>query len=268
MKTPPTTPNVAIYVRVSTLDQAREGYSLAAQRETLVHWCENNGYTYKVYEDAGISGKDIKHRPAMSQMLDDAKDGRYCLVLVWALSRFTRSVKDLYNTYDYLQGCGCNIKSHTEAFDTSTPMGRGVMGISAVVAQIERELDSERTQFAMLERATQGKRTCNEVLGYDKDGKDSLKINEVEAERVRYIYDKYLEHRSLSAVADLCKLKGYCGKRGRVFKPWQIKVILSRPIYAGYNSFHGEVYKGHHEPIIPIAMWREVQELIGIKSKI
>lgn len=246
------------------MDQAREGYSLAAQQKALEEWCTVNGHTvYGVYDDAGISGKDIKHRPAMLKMLDDISTGAIDLVLVWALSRLTRSVSDLYATYERLQKRGCDIRSYTEPFDTSTPIGRAMMGICGVFAQMERELTAERVKAAMAERAAQGKRTCNEVLGYDLDGPDGLIINDAEAQTVRYIYDKYLEHRSLSAVADLCNVLGYRGKRGRVFKAQHIKTILTRSVYVGYNSFCGQLYKGSFEPIIQQKTWTKVQKLLG-----
>ena len=260
---------VAVYIRVSTLDQAREGYSLAAQRKALETWASEHNYEVcHVYEDAGISGKDIEHRPAMLQMLTDADSGKFDLILVWALSRLTRSVADLYNTWERISVRGVDIKSYTEPFDTSTVIGRAMMGILGVFAQMERELTSERVRAAMAERAAQGKRTCNEVLGYNLDGPDSLTINEAEAERVRYIFDKYLEYHNLSAVAELCELRGYRGKRGRVFKAQHIKTILTRPIYAGYNSFCGQLYRGNFEPIISEVQFDRVQRLLGRPNKV
>lgn len=259
---------VAIYIRVSTLDQAREGYSLAAQRKALEAWAETNEYEVaEVYEDAGYSGKDIDHRPAMRQLLEDAKGREFDLVIFWALSRFTRSVVDLYQSIEYLGVYDITIKSYTEPFDTRSVFGRFIVGILGLVAQLERELTAERVKAAMAERAAQGKRTCNEVLGYDLDGADSLRINEAEAERVRYIFDRYLEYRNLSAVAELCELRGYRGKRGRVFKAQHIKTILTRPIYAGYNSFCGQLYRGNFDPIISEAQYNRVQRLLGQPSK-
>lgn len=158
------TKRVAIYTRVSTLDQAREGYSLSAQRKALTRWAKEHGYE--------------------------------------------------------------------------------IIGYYAA------------------ERASQGKRTCNEVLGYDLDGKDNFKINPNEAERVRYIFTKYTEHHSLSAVAELCRLRGYTGKRGRPQTAESIRKILTRPIYAGFNAFHGALYKGQHRPIVSVREYNHVQRLL------
>lgn len=136
------------------------------------------------------------------------------------------------------------------------------MGFLGVFAQMEREITAERVKMAMAERAAEGKRTANEVLGYDLDGTDSLKINEVEAECIRYIFERYLKYRNLSAVAELCKLRGYTGKRGRIFKAEHIKTILTRPIYIGYNSYCGQLFRGSHPPIIDNPTWERVQRLI------
>lgn len=259
----PMADRVAIYTRVSTLDQAREGYSLDAQRKTLTRWAQEREYTIiGYYADEGISGKDITHRPAMQRLLDDVTDNKIDIIVVWALSRFTRSVADLYNMWDLLSAHQCGLVSYTEAFDATTITGRAMLGVLGIFAQMEREYTAERVRAAAAERAVQGKRTCNEVLGYDLDGKDTLKINPVEAERVRYIFAKYIEHHSLSAVAELCRLRGYTGKRGRPQTAESIRKILTRPIYAGYNAFHGALYKGQHRPIVSVREYNHVQRLL------
>lgn len=254
---------VAIYIRVSTYDQAHEGYSLDAQEKVLTKWCNDRGYEiYYLYADRGISGKDIDHRPEMRQLLRDAKDGKFDIVLFWSLSRFTRSVSDLYNTMALLQDHKVSMTSYTESFDTSTPMGRAMIGIVGVFAQLERELTGERVFFAMQERAQQGKRTCSDVLGYNTSGKDTFVINRPEAEYVKFVFKKYLERKSLSEVAELCRQQGYRGKRGKVPTAYSVYVILTRPIYCGYNTFCGELYRGNHEPIIDIKTFNRVQYLL------
>ena len=253
----------ALYIRVSTLDQAREGYSLAAQQAALEAWAGAHGYATQLYADEGISGKDIRHRPAMRQMLADVEAGKIAVVAVWALSRLTRSVADLYAMQDLLVSHNVGLFSHTEGSDTSSPTGRAMMGLLGIFAQWEREVTAERVRDALAERAAQGKRTCHCVLGYDTAGADDLVPNPAEAEMVRYIFAKYLEHRSLSAVAELCRIKGYHGKRGREMCAWSVRIILSRPIYAGYNSWHGQLIKGSHQPLISVADFNRVQRLLA-----
>ena len=260
---------VVIYIRVSTIDQAREGYSLAAQRHILEEWAISHGHeVVYVYEDSGISGKDVSHRPAMVRLLEDARLNKFDIVLVWSLSRLTRSVADLYTTWELLKTYHIGLMSYTETFDTNTPAGRAMMGFLGVFAQMEREITAERVKVAMAERAAMGKRTCNEVLGYDLDGSDSLRINENEAERVRYIFDKYIEYQNLSAVAELCALRGYWGKRGRKLKAQHIKTVLTRPIYIGYNSYCGKLYRGNFEPIISERQFERAQKILQSKRRV
>lgn len=260
---------IAIYIRVSTLDQAREGYSLEAQGKTLRKWCDDRKYeVFELYADKGISGKDIEHRPDMNRLLKDAKEGKFDTVIFWALSRFTRSVSDLYSTMENFQKWNVDMVSYTEAFDTSTPMGRAMIGIVGVFAQLERELTSERVSAAMAERASQGKRTCSEILGYDLDGKDSFKINEKEAEYVRFCFEEYLLRKNLSEVACEASKRGFRGKRGKEPTAWSIQKILTRTQYCGFNTFLGEIYKGNYKSIIDVETFNKVSALLKRQGKI
>lgn len=260
---------VAIYIRVSTLDQVRDGYSLDMQERTLMQWCRNRKYdVVNVYADRGISAKDIEHRPAMCQLLQDAKTHQFNMVLFWALSRFSRSVADLYTTLEKFQKWDISMMSYTENFDTSTPMGRAMIGIVGIFAQLEREITSERVAATMEERAIQGKRTCSSILGYDRDGKDSFKINLAEAEYVRFCYEEYLIRKSLSEVATLAKEKGYKGKRGKMPTAWSVEKILTCPVYCGYNQFHGQLYKGTHKPIVCVDIFNKVQVILKRQGKV
>lgn len=260
---------VAIYIRVSTLDQAEEGYSLDMQEYTLRKWCSDRKYdVYELYADRGISGKDIEHRPELRRLLNDAKDRKFNVVLFWALSRFTRSVADLYTMMEKFQKWEIALISYTESFDTSTSMGRAMIGIVGVFAQLERELTSERVKANMEERAMQGKRTCNEIMGYDKKGKDSLKINDTEAVYVRFCFDEYLKRKNLLEVAAEARKRGFRGKRGGIPQAYTIETILTCPVYCGYNTFHGKPYKGNHEPIIDVVTYNKVQRILYRQGKI
>lgn len=257
-----------LYIRVSTALQASDGYSVAMQRRTLAEWCENRNYeVVGVYADEGISGKDIYNRPEMLRAMDAVKEGETDVIVIWALSRLTRSVADLYGIWQVCSEHNTDIISITEPFDTSSPLGRAMMGILGVFAQMERELTAERVSAAMLERAMQGKRTASCILGYDLYGADSLTINLQEAEIVRYIFDKFIEHRSLSAVAELCNLNGFRGKRGCKFKAESIKKVLTRNVYTGYNSYKGKLYKGDFPPIIDEKAFIKAQKILTAQAR-
>lgn len=255
--------NAIIYTRVSTLEQSAEGYSLSAQEKILREWCNQRGYTVAgVYCDAGISAKDLKHRPAMLDMMSRVKRGDIDVICVHSLSRLTRSVPDLYSTLEVLRKYNTSLYSHTEVLDTSTPTGRAMVGMLGVFAQLERELTGERVRTAMAERASRGKPTCSSVLGYDLVC-GNMTINEEEAARVKFIYAAYLQHKNLSKVARLCDEKGYRGKRGKVFRAENIKKILTRPIYIGHYSYMGQSYPGNFDPIINKQTFADIQRLLN-----
>lgn len=258
----------AIYTRVSTTEQAREGYSLEAQEKVLRDYCAFKKYQIvDIYSDEGISGKDIEHRPEMNRLLIDAKARKFNIILVWKLTRFSRKLSDLTKTCDDLEKWNVYLVSYSESFDCSTPAGKMIRNMLGTVAQFEREVIAENVRFGLDARAAKGKRTCSQVLGYDLKGKDSLRINENEAEYVKYVYNSYLTYKSISEVAKLCAEHGYKGKRGRSPTPQSILVILTRPLYCGYNSYCGKLYKGSHETIIDIETFNRVQALLRKQGK-
>jgi hypothetical protein len=98
----------AVYIRVSTEDQAREGFSLGEQKEKLLQLCAFKEYeVFKVYEDAGISAKDMEHRPAFQEMLKDMRDGKINYIVAYKLDRVTRSVRDLEELISQLEKYNC-----------------------------------------------------------------------------------------------------------------------------------------------------------------
>lgn len=253
---------VAIYIRVSTLDQAQNGYSLDVQEQQLRRWCEDKGYSvYKLYADRGISGKDISHRPAMQQLLTDAKEKRFNIVLFWALSRFTRSVSDLYHTMQIFQKVGVEMTSYTESFDTSSPFGRAIIGIVGIFAQLERELTCERVAAAMRVWAYKGGLTTHRILGYDYVDGELLPC-EKEAAIVNLIFDTYISTHSLKRVADLCAALGYCGKLGKPFTPYTVRKIITNSRYLGKNIFHGELCPGEVPAIISEKKFVRAQKIL------
>lgn len=185
----------------------------------------------------------------MRRLVQDAENGCFDIVVFWALSRFTRSAGDLYKTMEKFEKCGVSLASFTETFDTSSPMGRAMIGIMGVFAQMEREITAERVRAAMEVRAAKGLLTVSYMLGYDRVGQ-TLTINEAEAEYVRYAYEQYLIHKNLIEVAKLCNERGYKGKRGKKPTAYTVYVILTRVRYCGYNTYHGDICPGRYPAII------------------
>lgn len=231
----------AIYIRVSTARQATEGLSLAAQEKLLRDYCQQNGLEVAaLYADEGISAKDTKHRPAFLRMMADAAQDNFDIIVVWKLSRFSRSSRDLLNCTQQLSKYGVGLKSYSEPIDTTSAVGIMTTTILAAMAQFERDIISDNVKMVADYRARANKRTCNCVLGYDLLGKDSL-----------------------TQTAAVCAQKQYRGKRGAQLQPWHIERILICPVHAGYYSFCGEVFKGDYKPIVTVDAYNRVQRIIA-----
>ena len=139
-----------IYIRVSTEDQAREGFSLGEQKEKLLQLCKFKEYdVFKIYEDAGISAKDIKNRPAFQEMLADMKKGKINYIVAYKLDRVTRSVRDLEELISVLEKHNCYLICDRDDVNTSTANGRFFVRMLPVLSQLELEIVSERTKFGM-----------------------------------------------------------------------------------------------------------------------
>lgn len=139
-----------IYIRVSTEDQAREGFSLGEQEEKLRQLCKYKDYDiFKVYKDAGISAKDMQHRPAFQQMLEDMKAGRINYIVAYKLDRVTRSVRDLETLISTLEKYHCFLICERDDVNTSTANGRFFVRMLTVLSQLEIEIVSERTKFGL-----------------------------------------------------------------------------------------------------------------------
>lgn len=254
---------VFLYIRVSTIEQAKEGYSVGAQEERLHAYAKAKNYTVvKTYIDPGYSGSNM-NRPALQEMIKQVELGAADLVLVYKLDRLSRSQKDtLFLIEDVFLKNAVDFVSMNESFDTSTPFGRAMIGILSVFAQLEREQIRERTIMGKEERAKEGKwhgggGESRTVKGYDYiDGQ--LIINEYEAECVKTIFDEYLKGTGLNAIFKLT-LKKYPNV---VKSETTVRNILLNPIYIGKIKHKGELFKGEHTPIISVDQFNQAQDLL------
>lgn len=134
----------AIYTRVSTEDQVREGTSLEVQREFLVNYSKSNSYeVYNIYVDDGYSGY-TRERPALKKLLRDAKLKKFNMIIVYKIDRFARNNRLLLNLVEDLNNIGLGFKSATEAFDTVSAAGKLALSMLGTVAQFERDRIIER----------------------------------------------------------------------------------------------------------------------------
>lgn len=130
---------VAIYCRVSTTEQAEEGYSIGEQERLLMEYCDKNGFdVYKSYADKGISGKDIKHRPAIRELLQDASEKKFNMVISWKINRLSRKLADAIKIVELLEKYGITYRSFSEPFESDTPAGRMQFQMMALIGEFER----------------------------------------------------------------------------------------------------------------------------------
>ena len=256
-----TSKKAAIYIRVSTDAQREEGYSIDAQKEMLTAYCISKGIkNYEYYIDGGFSGSNI-NRPELSRLIADIKAERISCVLVYKLDRLSRSQKDtLYLIEDVFNPHGVDFISLNESMDTSTPLGRLMLGILSAFAQLERENIRERTRMGMKERIKSGLWPGGGRIpfGYDYDSQKGILVPNEDAETVRRIYDLYLEGYSPRRIAEITGLK---------YERLAIQ-ILKRKSNAGYIEYNGEEYIGKHEPIISLDKYNAVMESMRERSSI
>lgn len=261
---------VAIYVRVSTTNQAEEGYSVQEQQNALNKYAEAMGWTvYKEYVDAGFSGGKLE-RPAINNLINDSKMKTFDTVLVYKLDRLSRSVRDtLYLIRDIFQKNGIQFISLQESIDTSSPVGNFFLTQLSAIAEFERDQITERMNMGRLGRARSGKPMMwtRPAFGYRYDKKTGeLHINESEGNIVREIYKMYLEGTSIT------KLRDYLNENHREgrSKEWSYRIIrniLGNPVYIGFNRFKGELYKGNHETLIDPEIFEMTQRELKKRQK-
>src|SRR3990170_4884249 len=253
-----TSPRVAIYTRVSTEDQAKEGFSLDAQRERLHAYCRAQGWTIaKEDADDGPSGRDAK-RPAYQEMMRD-RDA-WDKVLVIKMDRIHRNSRNFMEMMDDLREWGKDFVSATESLDTSTAMGRFVMDIIQRIAQLESEQIGERVYMGMSQKARQGVG----ILGFDSpfgfelsDGR--LHVNGQEAPYVREIFERCVAGEATARIAATFNKRGVNARRGGRWNHLRILYILHNPVYAGFLRWDGLVRKGEHEPLVAVDAFNHVQ---------
>ena len=266
---------VALYPRVSSQEQATEGYSIGEQIERLTKYCEAMSWDiFKIYTDPGYSGGDT-NRPGLQEMLKDVREGKVDKVVVYKLDRLSRSQKDtMLLIEDEFLAHGVDFVSMSENFDTSTPFGRAMIGILAVFAQLERENIKERTMIGKEARAKEGKwgGGSSEPIGYDYDpATGELSVNEYEKMQVLEAIDLFLKGIPLRTICRIFTDKGYVyrgrSKKTHDWDPKRLRYVFESKFYLGYISYRGEWYKGDHEPIVDEATHERLNKLMSARRE-
>ncbi len=272
---------VVVYLRVSTEDQAKEGYSIPAQRERLEAFAKSQGWVIvDYYIEEGQSAKDL-NRFEMQRLLTNIKkgDSGIDIVLVYRLDRLTRSVLDLYTLLKIFEENNVHFRSATEVYDTTTAMGRLFITLVAALAQWERENLAERVRMGLAEMVRQGRRPgSTEPYGYSYGENGGLEINPVEAEVIKTIFQLYNSGMGARGIVRLLN-NPECPTPTKFNKKWADKTILqilTNPLYTGrfiWGRPYTErstaktvkeeyIHAGDHEPIIDIDTWETTQRIL------
>lgn len=260
---------VGIYARVSTQEQAKEGYSIDEQVSRLNAYCKSMGWSiYETYVDAGFTGANMD-RPSLRRMLNAVSHDQIKKVVVYKLDRLSRSQLDTLKIIEeLLLPKGCDFVSMSENFDTGTPFGKAMIGILAVFAQLEREQIKERMSMGMLARAKEGlpHGGIRIPFGYDyKNGR--LVVNDREASQLQLIFQLYADGHHPKEIAEMLNERGLSGKEGGIWWENSVRRIIKSKTCLGYIHYKGEWYKGEHPPIIDADLFKRVETISEQRSK-
>ena len=237
---------------------------MAEQKEKLLQLCKFKEYeVFNVYEDAGISAKDMEHRPSFQEMLADMKKGKINYIVAYKLDRITRSVRDLEELISQLEMYNCYLICDKDDVNTSTANGRFFVRMLTVLSQLELEIVSERTKFGLNGAIKSGHLPGIVPLGYKKDSNKKTVIDETTKDVVIRIFNMYLEGKSYQQISNTLNYE-------KVLYPkhWRdttIMKIIDNKVYMGdyekgkSNNKDTTVYMNVVEPIISRAMWEEAQ---------
>ena len=253
---------VAIYTRVSTQDQAREGHSLEEQEERIRKICEVNDYQiFKVYTDAGISGKSTENRPAYLRMMSDMKKGKFNLIMAYKMDRISRSVIDFEDFFNEIKKYNCGIELLCEKINTEEASGMMFARMLAIFSQFERELIKERTLVGVESAVNKGHFGGKPPFGYmsapENNGKAVKQwiVNEEEAKIVREIFKLCISGKSYFHISNYLKEKyptiismyrkdKATNEKTPVYRSWtdsSISTILNNKLYVGIYEFRKTV---------------------------
>lgn len=272
----------ALYIRVSTTEQAKEGYSLASQRRRLISFCEfKNWDVVEIYSDEGVSASSLKERPEAMRMMKDFKKGIFENVLILKVDRLCRNTRDLLEVVDKAKKYNIKLNAVEEQIDYTTPTGKMMLTILGSFAELERSSINERMMAGREQKVISGIKSKTGIIlfGYKYEDEKFI-IIEHEAEIVRLIFNKILEGESLRGITRyLVENK----VKGRSWTPSIIRRLLLNPTYKGYafanlydrstnkdyiNFEESTMARAHNvEPIISEEKWDQVYTILTARSR-
>lgn len=235
---------VAIYARVSTEEQAKEGISIDAQLAKCKSYCEARDWSIAhIYTDPGYSAGTL-NRPALKELLDDAKNHKFDIILVHKTDRFSRKLKDLITVLEELKIEGVNFTSVTEQIDTTSAMGEAFFQIIGVFAQLERGMVKERVKMAFDRKADLGEALYRAPFGYKYVNRKL--VPDENAPKVRDLFEMWIAGIDYKTIAQKFNVS-----------PSSIYTIVKNPIYIGKIRYKDQLYNGKHTALIPEELFNQ-----------
>ena len=258
----------ALYARVSTEEQADQGYSLAAQLQTLRDFCE----VFEMdiageYVDDGYSGTNTR-RPAYRRMFSPDERQRWDALVVIKMDRIHRNSKNFMLMIEDLSKNGQSFFSTTERIDTTTAVGRFAMDVIQRIAQLESEQIGERTKFGMIQKAEQkdGIMGFQPPYGYSIADGELISIPE-EQIIVKRIFGSYLENSTLDEIASELNSSFIRTRNGNQWNKYNLRNILHNPVYAGYMHWEEHLIGHHADCPVSVDEYNQVQRLMASKTR-
>ena len=280
---------VAAYCRVSTQEEKQAGsFELQVQHFKRVIM-ESPQYEFvEIYKDEGVSGTQVHGRIGFQKMVEDAKAGKIDLILTKSISRLGRNVADVLQTITELNDLEPSVVVYfeQEGLRTDNPATKIILTLLASLAEMESQQKSEAIKFGIRNRMSQGayRFSVHNTIGYFRDYAGRIRVNEEEAEIVKYVYDLFLEGASPSEIADALTNQGISSPMHK--DRWTgntIKSILTNEKYCGdvlYQKTYSKSYISHksvknnsvlpqwywennHTAIIKRSRWQKAQELMA-----
>ena len=272
----------AIYTRKSSEEGLEQSFnSLDAQREACSAYVlsqAGEGWSLipKAYDDGGYSGGSVD-RPGLQELLRDIQAGRIDVVVVYKVDRLTRSLPDFAKIVDVLDAAGASFVSVTQAFNTTTSMGRLTLNVLLSFAQFEREVTAERIRDKLAASKAKGMWMGGSLpIGYDVQDR-RLIVNHDEAQIVRFAFQTYLEQPGVYEVLATLEANGYRSKHwtsksgkahgGMKFSRGAIYYLLRNRLYLGEIEHHGAIHPGLHDPIVDRETFQRVQEKLHANAQ-
>jgi site-specific DNA recombinase len=267
----------AVYTRKSSEEGLDQSFnSLDAQREACEAYIKSQAHegwklVKTAYDDGGFSGGSMD-RPALQRLLADLGQGLVDIIVVYKIDRLTRSLADFARIVETLDRQGASFVSITQQFNTTTSMGRLTLNVLLSFAQFEREVTGERIRDKIAASKRRGMwMGGNLPLGYDVRDRE-LVVNEAEAVTIRYLFQRYAELGTVSALMSETRQREIVSKLwtsstgktrgGAAYSRGALYYLLRNPIYVGRIAHRGATYTGRHPPIVPQDLWDRVQGML------